>query len=90
VHGTIATLQVKPTSCMEHALSCSEFIVSILALCDELSLTLPVSKKLQTVKIDYLEANASVDDTVSVLNTRRNELDYFDNQVFGLACDQPV
>jgi len=49
-----------------HALSCSEFIVSIFALCDELSLTVPVGKKLQTVKIDYLEVKASVDDSISV------------------------
>jgi len=39
------------------------------------------------LKIDYLEEKASVDDNISVLNTKRNELDYFDNQVFGHACE---
>jgi len=52
-----------------------------------LSLTLLVRKKLQTVKIDFLEAKASVDDIISILNTRRNELDYFDNQVFFYVCE---
>jgi len=58
-------------------------------LCDELSLTIyiPVGKKLQTMKIDYLEEKASVDGSISVVNTRRNELDCFDTQVFSHACE---
>jgi hypothetical protein len=47
---------------------------------------LPISKKLQTVKIDYLEAKASVDDAISVLTTRRSEFDHLD-QVYRYACD---
>jgi predicted RNA-binding protein YlxR (DUF448 family) len=69
-----------------HALSSSEFIVSLFALCDVLSVTLPISKKLQTVKIDCMEAKATVDDVISVLTTRRDDFDHFD-QVYGYACD---
>jgi len=34
-----------------------------------------------------LEVKASVDGIIFVYNARRNELDYFDNHVFGHACE---
>jgi len=48
---------------------------------------MPVSKKIQTLKIDHLEAKACGDDIISALTTRRNTLEYFDSQVFGHACE---
>ena len=70
-----------------HALSSSEFIVSLFALCDVLSVTLPISKiDCRLLRIDYMEAKATVDDVISVLTTRRDDFDHFDQE----CMDMPV
>jgi len=68
-----------------HAICCSEFIASIYSLTDVLSLTLPISKKLQQVKTEFTDAAAMVNDAVSVLEKRRLDFQHFDS-VFESAC----
>ena len=56
-------------------------------LCDILSLTLPVSKQLQGIQIDFQSARLMIADVISVLKTRRTNFDHFDG-IFASACER--
>jgi hypothetical protein len=71
-------------SSFAHALCSCEFIVSIFALCDVLSVTLPISKQLQSVQIDFQEAKTTIQDALSVLRKRRVDFEHFEG-VFAEA-----
>jgi hypothetical protein len=62
-----------------HAICCSDFILTIFCLCDVLSVTLPLSRLLQTVSLDLQSAATSVADVIAVLEDKRNNcLSLFD------------
>lgn len=64
-----------------HAICCSDFILTIFCLCDVLSVTLPLSRLLQTVSLDLQSAatRLSVADVIAVLEDKRNNcLSLFD------------
>ena len=57
-----------------HAICCSDFILTIFCLCDILSVTLPLSRLLQTVSLDLRSAATSVADVITVLEDKQNLL----------------
>ena len=63
---------------LKAALCNCELVVSLFSLCDILSLTLPVSKQLQGIQIDFQSARLMIADVISVLKTRRTNFDHFD------------
>jgi len=54
-----------------HSICCTDFILTIFCLCDVLSVTLPLSRLLQSVSLDLLSATSSVADVISVLEDKR-------------------
>lgn len=64
-----------------------ELVVSLFSPCDILSLTLPVSKQLQGIHIDFQSARLMITDVISVLKTRRTNFDHFAS-IFALACER--
>lgn len=68
------------------ALCNCEFVVSQFSLCDALSLTLPVSKQLQGKQNDFQSARTQINDSISVLKSRRIDFVHFDD-IFGSACE---
>ena len=69
-----------------HAICCPDFIVTIFCLRDMLSVTLPMSKKLQQVNIGFTDAAATVRDALAVIKKRRSHCNYFDG-VFQSASE---
>jgi hypothetical protein len=72
---------------LKAALCNCELVVSLFSVCDILSLTMPVSKQLQGIQIDFQSARLMITDVISVLNTRRTNFDHFDS-IFALACER--
>ncbi|KAJ3649397.1 hypothetical protein Zmor_021144 [Zophobas morio] len=72
-----------------HAITSSEFLVSLVILADILGITLPLSRSLQATEIDILSAMKLLDTTTASLQTKREtNTDAFKklfNQVEGLA-----
>ena len=62
-------------------------LLALFSLCDILSLTLPVSKQLQGIQIDFQSARLMIADVISVLKTRRINFDHFDG-IFASACER--
>ena len=61
--------------------------MSLFSPCDILSLTLPVSKQLQGIQIDFQSARLMITDVISVLKTKRTNFDHFAS-IFALACER--
>lgn len=69
---------------LELALCNTEFIITLFALSDVVSVTMPLSKLLQKTNIDVQSAMAIFQDTVAVLEARRTNVDIF-NAIFTEA-----
>jgi len=54
-----------------NAICCAEFIISVFSLSDVLSVTHPISKKLQSVQSDFIDVATTVTDAISVMQNRR-------------------
>lgn len=67
-----------------HAVTRSEFIVSVCVLTSLFSLTLPLSKNLQKVDCDLAEANSNVQHIVDIVKQRRSGDDDF-SEIFACA-----
>ncbi|XP_025192639.1 52 kDa repressor of the inhibitor of the protein kinase-like [Melanaphis sacchari] len=77
------------TSTKAHSLlntvTSSEFIVTTFALSDVLGTTLPLSRLLQSIKLDAVTAIDAYNDVLSVLQTKRENADPVFQQIFKKA-----